>query len=141
MRNKNTKKFTAMVPFMTLLCCVSVYLCLLFVSQEDEMAENVNSEQDELEPIDAMEGSFLDVSRTEEVETCSQRQNRCFTCDHCHKSFRKKYNLNRHVQTHTNDIKYKCVSCNQYFQTEEKREAHICQRSTMTKIPCVIFSC
>ena len=42
------------------------------------MAENVNSEQDELEPIDAMEGSFLDVSRTEEVETCSQRQNRCF---------------------------------------------------------------
>jgi uncharacterized Zn-finger protein len=89
------------------------------------MAENVNSEQDELEPIDAMEGSFLDVSRTEEVETCSQRQNRCFTCDHCHKSFRKKYNLNRHVQTHTNDIKYKCVSCNQYFLTEEKREAHM----------------
>jgi len=65
-----------------------------------------------------MDGSFLDldISRSE-VETTYQ-------CETCSKSFKKKYNLDRHAKSHNKECEFRCSGCNQFIANEEDFKEH-----------------
>ena len=71
------------------------------------------SEIEELQPLD---GSLLDVSMTEEVNTG-------YECTTCGKKFKHKNNLCRHMHAHQGNT-ICCKSCTQYFKSKAELDAH-----------------
>lgn len=66
------------------------------------------------EETTVLEGSFVKVATSQQYQ-----------CDTCGKRFNKKYNLSRHLKTHsTNDV-YRCTQCNRYFQKEDEMRTHM----------------
>ena len=65
--------------------------------------------EEESEPAD---GSFLDVSLTEVVETT-------LSCETCGAAFKRKDNLKRHMEKHSVDFEHHCSYCNFCFNTSQ----------------------
>ena len=74
------------------------------------------------EANEALDGSMLDVSITEEVTTQKTPTRR--SCSECGKTFTTKAHLTRHLKSHVpNSIR--CTGCHLYFQTEQEKNTHI----------------
>ena len=46
-------------------------------------------------------------------------------CQHCSKTFTKKFNLDSHLRTHSNERRYTCDVCGQAFARESDRRRHM----------------
>ena len=74
------------------------------------------------EANEALDGSILDVSITEEVT--KQKTPTRPSCSECGKTFTTKAHLTRHMKSHVlNSIR--CTGCHLYFQTEQEKNTHI----------------
>ena len=45
-------------------------------------------------------------------------------CDYCGKILSSHTNLKRHKMIHTNDVKFRCTRCNQFFESQTKLDNH-----------------
>lgn len=75
-----------------------------------------------------MEAPFLDASNSssdEEVVPTKKPKsgNHEFTCEECGKKFARKYNFQRHLQSHSADT-WRCGICNQYFENQSALDQH-----------------
>lgn len=72
-----------------------------------------------------------------------------YRCDLCHKRFSRKYNLLKHLQSHSGDRPFACHLCSKCFKSKQNLEVHyrvhsarsmllhtcnICQENFSTKI-------
>lgn len=48
-----------------------------------------------------------------------------FTCERCHKGFRQKRDLQRHVLTHTGEKPFACKICGRGFSRKDKLSIHV----------------
>lgn len=91
----------------------------------------MDSPTSDVEESDPIDGSFLDVSNMEEVDTPSTS----YSCNLCNKSFKNHRNLKRHGNIHKpNTNTLRCSDCNSYFKNtsdlqkhnEEKHISNVC---------------
>ena len=68
--------------------------------------------------VDAVDGSFLDISLNETVASPS------YQCAICETQFTRKDNLKRHLRVHLDTPQHHCMSCNQYFSSNESLMKH-----------------
>ncbi|XP_076766390.1 uncharacterized protein LOC143433130 [Xylocopa sonorina] len=54
-----------------------------------------------------------------------QDDEKIFTCDHCPKTFSKKYSLRRHMATHNSALNFECVVCHQLLKTKRTLRLHM----------------
>lgn len=88
--------------------------------QLNNLENDINNNQLDLEEVNPVDGSFLDVSVVEEVETTTNE----FQCDTCQKVFKRKQHLARHLKSHDPNCNIRCSDCNVYFKSQESLEEH-----------------
>ena len=81
--------------------------------------------------------SILEVFITEEVRTTEITM---FSCAVCDKLFSTKYNMKRHVMSHSVNQIW-CSACNQYFESQAKSDGRIASKheTYIWKVGDVIF--
>ncbi|GIY48277.1 hypothetical protein CDAR_92651 [Caerostris darwini] len=92
---------------------------------------------DAISPIHSNEGleEYLPKDGIEPQDRSSSHAGP-YACDDCDKTFLKRYNLIRHIRTHTDEKPYKCTVCNKCFTQNSDLTAHMRMHNRKTLHKC-----
>ena len=96
-----------------------------------DMGEDQSFVKVEADPIEMGEYPSQGENETVKAEVDGKEENEEFhVCAVCGHSFRKVYNLQSHMQIHTERSTFDCVVCNKQFKVKKNYEAHLLNHET-----------